>query len=415
MFSSFFSATDPTAQNLHPVTNGVAPADLFGELGPDDLNWVCAGGFVTETHIWYYRLDDGSFLMCQIIHSAVGLWYPTVQFTFRLYNPATKENTWRSVNVGGFVAPAPGSNDKKTCKSDKFTVLYKPATDITEETYSITSNPADDVQISLDASRVASVPGFKVGKGPKGGYTYFGADVANPDGHVFHKFWPMTTCKGTIVIKGKAISANGSGMFVHATQGMRPNLVATRWNFSHFEGDEQKTSATMMEFTTTPSYGKKGEGSGGVVVNVGCVVKDGKLTVVTGETIWPGELADDGALVQSRAKHHDTKKDKDTGYNAPTRLSYHWKGPSLLGDAAGTLTASVDLSVGDPQAYSGLIEKIDVLAEIPGPLKAVINYAAGVKPYIYAWLNPATLNINLPDGKEEQVKGIVFNEATFIS
>ncbi|KAG8896024.1 putative cell survival pathways protein, partial [Tulasnella sp. 408] len=151
------------------------------------------------------------------------------------------------------------------------------------------------------------------------------------------------------------------------------------------------------------------------VVNVGCVVKDGKLAVVTGETIWPGELADDGSPVHSRAKHYDTKKDKDTGYNAPTRLSYHWKGPSLLADAPGSVSASVDLPVGDPQAYSGLIEKVDVLAEIPQVIKAVISYAAGTKPYIYTWMNPATLNIILPDGKEEQVKGVVFNEASFIS
>ncbi|KAG8969026.1 putative cell survival pathways protein [Tulasnella sp. 427] len=204
-------------------------------------------------------------------------------------------------------------------------------------------------------------------------------------------------------------------MFVQAIQGMRPNLVASRWNFAHFESEDNKTSATMMEFTSTPAYGKKGDGSGGAAVNVGYVVKDGKLVVVTGETIWPGELADDAAAVQSRAKHHDTKKDKDTGYNAPTRLSYHWKGPSLLADAPGTVSAAIDLPVGDPQSYSGLIEKVDVLAEIPKVVKAVLAYAAGTKPYIYTWMNPATLSVTLPDGKAEEVKGVVFNEATFIS
>ncbi|KAG8981722.1 putative cell survival pathways protein, partial [Tulasnella sp. 427] len=200
MFSSFFSTTDPNAPNLHPVTNGVAPADLFGPLAPEDLDWVCAGGFVTETHTWYHRLEDGSLLMCQIIHSSVGLWYPTVQFTCRLYNPTTKEHVWRSANVSGFVAPAPGGN-KKSCKADKFSVIYKPATDSAEETYTITSNPADDVQISLDVTRATGVHGFKLGKGPKGGNTYFGADVEKPEGYVFHKFWPATTCKGTIVVK----------------------------------------------------------------------------------------------------------------------------------------------------------------------------------------------------------------------
>ncbi|KAG8894341.1 putative cell survival pathways protein, partial [Tulasnella sp. 408] len=72
MFSSFFSATDPTAPNLHPVTTGIAPADLNGELVPEDLEWVCPSSFAAETHTWYHRLEDGSFLMCQVIHSAVG-------------------------------------------------------------------------------------------------------------------------------------------------------------------------------------------------------------------------------------------------------------------------------------------------------------------------------------------------------
>jgi hypothetical protein len=31
----------------------------------------------------------------------------------------------------------------------------------------------------------------------------------------------------------------------------------------------------------------------------------------------------------------------------------------------------------------GLIEKVDVMAEIPGFVKAVVSYVAGAKPYIY--------------------------------
>jgi hypothetical protein len=66
------STTDPTAQNFFPVSSAFKPDELNGQLEPKDNEWTCAGGFVTETQIWYTILDDGSSLMCQIIHSSVG-------------------------------------------------------------------------------------------------------------------------------------------------------------------------------------------------------------------------------------------------------------------------------------------------------------------------------------------------------
>jgi hypothetical protein len=63
---------DPTAQNFHPATEGLAPGDLFAELKPEDNHWLCAGGFVTETQIWYQIFNDGTFVMCQVLHSSVG-------------------------------------------------------------------------------------------------------------------------------------------------------------------------------------------------------------------------------------------------------------------------------------------------------------------------------------------------------
>ncbi|KAG9015360.1 putative cell survival pathways protein [Tulasnella sp. JGI-2019a] len=412
MFGAFFS--DPNATNVHPVTLNLTPPEIYGELTADDLNWTCAGGFATETQIWYNVLEDGTFLMCQIIHSAVGLWYPNVQFTFRMYNPTTKEHTWRSTNVSGFVSPPPGLNDKRSCKSDHFTIKFNSTGDDEEESYSIIANAADDLQVTLEVTRPSSILGFKVGKGPKGGYTYFGADVEKPEGYVFHKFWPRTSCKGHIIHKGQAIPAVGHGMFVHAIQGMRPNLVASKWNFATFQSEDNGgVAAVMMEFTTTDGFGQKGAGSGGVKVNVGGLVVGGKLVAVTGETIWPGETAQANPDFQSRAIHHDAKLDKDTSYEAPQRITYEWAGPSIVDQ--GIVKATLDLPLGDPQSYTGLIGKVDVLAEIPKVLKTVIAYAAGTKPYIYTFFNPASLSITMGNGETTTVKGAVFNEATFIS
>jgi len=79
------------------------------------------------------------------------------------------------------------------------------------------------------------------------------------------------------------------------------------------------------------------------------------------------------------------------------------------------------VQVGRPGEEIGLIEKVDVMAEIPAFVKAVVSYVAGTKPYIYQWLNPATLKITGPDTLVPglsgglEVKGHLYSEASFIS
>ena len=90
---------------------------------------------------------------------------------------------------------------------------------------------------------------------------------------------------------------------------------------------------------------------------------------------------------------------------------------------------------GEEYATKGLIEKVDVLGQIPYLLKKFVNYAAGTKPYIYTvrytvlcrrervadvvdvkWLNQATASITVPSTPAPlTVEGLLFNEATFVS
>ncbi|KIJ62888.1 hypothetical protein HYDPIDRAFT_157047 [Hydnomerulius pinastri MD-312] len=422
MFSAFFNPTpaDPTAPNLHPVSE-THKSDLFGQLETKDLEWTCAGGFTTETQIFYHFLEDETMIMCQVIHSSIGMWYPTIQFTCKIYNPKTKETIWRSINVSNFVTPPPGL-DKRSCKADQFSITCKPSADPSHpEIYVIRANLSDDLQVSLDVSRPASVPGFKVGKGPKGGFSYFGPDLEKPEGYVVHRFWPRTAASGHIIHKGQAIVAKGTGMLVHAIQGMRPNLIASRWNFAHFQSnDHGGVSAIQMEFTTLDTHGRHGAGSGGATVNVGSLVLGGKLAVVTAETRWPDEVPEE-APIMSRAIHLNAVHDADTGYKQPSALEFSWAGPSILTDSPGTVSASLSVDVGGPSAPKGLVEKVDVLAEIPYVIKTMVNYVAGTKPYIYQWQNHAKLNLRGPDailpGLSEglEIEGILYNEASFIS
>ncbi|OJT07205.1 Survival factor 1 [Trametes pubescens] len=425
MFSSFFSTAppvDPNAPNFHPVSSAYKPEELFGELEPKDTEWACPGGFAVETQTFYHFLEDGTSIMCQVIHSSVGVWYPTIQFTCKIFNPNTKERTWKSVNVSNFVTPPPGL-DKRSSKADEFSITYKPKPGSdTPESYMLTANLGDDLQITLDIARAASIPGFKVGAGPNGGFSYFGPDPKSAEGYVVHRFWPRTQATGMIVHKGQAISVKGPGMFVHAIQGMRPNLVAARWNFALFHSEEHGgVSAVQMDFTTTEAYGRKGNGSGFVIASVGGLVLGGKLAAVTAETKWPDEdYAPSGGII-SRVFHSKKAHDVDTGYEAPTEVTFRWAAPSILPDAPGAVDATAIVDLGTPDAYSGLVEKVDVLAEIPYVIKTMVNYVAGTKPYIYQWQNPSTLHVNLPAGiipgvsDALEVVGTMYNEATFIS
>lgn len=312
------------------------------------------------------------------------MWYPTIQFTCKIFNPNTKERTWKSVNVSNFVTPPPGL-DKRSSKADEFSITYKPKPGSdTPESYVLTANLGDDLQITLDIARAASASGFKVGAGPNGGFSYFGPDPKSAEGYVVHRFWPRTQATGMIVHKGQAISVKGPGMFVHAIQGMRPNLVAARWNFALFHSEQHGgVSAVQMDFTTTDAYGRKGNGSGFVTVSVGGLVLGGKLAAVTAETKWPDEdYAPSGGII-SRIIHTKKAHDVDTGYEAPTEVTFRWAAPSILPDAPGTVDATATADLGTPDAYNGLVEKVDVLAEIPYVIKTMVNYVAGTKPYIY--------------------------------
>ena len=323
------------------------------------------------------------------------MWYPQIQFTFRLYDPATGKNEWRSTNVTNFVtAPSTGSakHDKRSCKSDQFSILVDPAH---PDTYTIEGNYDANTQVSLKFKRADGAPGFKLGSGPKGGMTYFGAEKANAgpkdrdtpdvssgtDGYVIHRFWPRCMVSGIVRTGSEVLSLDSGarGIFIHAIQGMRPNLVASRWNFGYFNSTDEKegVSLVMMEFTTTSSYGSK-------VINIGSVVVDDQLVAVVS----------DGTV-----QHLDTTPvDADTGYAAPGKMHFEWKNgrsllPSMGAQSSENNKVSADVlldistnepaQAGKPRSFSGLIEKVDVLAQIPYLVKKVISYVAGTKPYIY--------------------------------
>ena len=177
-------------------------SQLFGKLEDSDTQWLCAGGFTTETQIFYTTTSDSTSVMCQVIHSSIGYVYflgneTRINGWFRVgcgIQPSSSHSRYtiqilrKSINVSNFVSPPPGL-DKRSCKADEFSLTYEahPDSDY-PETYTIRASLSTRLQISLTFSRPALIPGFKVGSGPKGGYSYYGPNV---DGYVIHHFWPV--------------------------------------------------------------------------------------------------------------------------------------------------------------------------------------------------------------------------------
>ncbi|GAA5983884.1 hypothetical protein JCM11641_006408 [Rhodosporidiobolus odoratus] len=420
---SWFSSNSSAGPNIHPVQLNFEGQAAFGPLVQQDTEWLCPGGFATETQTYYATLKDGSLLMCQVIHSSVGLLWPNIQFTFRHCDGKGK-NTWKSVSVSNFKTAPTAKLDKRSVKSDQFTITVDPAT---PTKITIEGKYDDDVQISLVFEQLAT--GFKLGAGPKGGMTYYGQlkdkaasgdapnVVAGGDGYAVHRFWPRCKVSGILRVGSAVTDLDGArGTFIHAIQGLRPNLLASKWNFANFQTvDESGVALVMMEFTTTPQYGNK-------VVNIGAVVVGDKLVSVT--------AGGSGVSGGSSANHQQPIKDAETGYDAPSSIKYVWEGAALEGEGSATkqvqggnskvhAVLNQDL-LESAEGYKtrGLVEKVDVLGQIPYLIKKFVNYAAGTKPYIYTWLNPVEASVTLGNGTETQTidaKGLLFSESTFIS
>jgi hypothetical protein len=211
--------------------------------------------------------------------------------------------------------------------------------------YTIKSMNSQNAIVNLKITR--STPGFQAGST---GTTLYGTDHNNPWGSIRHAFWPRCVSEGTITTKEGPIDLKGKAFFVYALQGMKPHHAAARWNFVNFQGPTY--SAVMMEFTSTPSYGS-------TLVNVGGIVKDGEIIT---------------AGVTNTATHTQVKKDSENEWPEPSDVKYTWTGATK---DAKPVEASIEGSLGER------VDRVDVMAEVPGFVKTIVAAAAGTKPYIY--------------------------------
>ncbi|KAG1138227.1 hypothetical protein G6F37_008442 [Rhizopus arrhizus] len=361
-----------TVESIKTVAETVKDDQYYTPLDENDLQWTLASGSSTENQVFYTTTRKGGFAFVQLIHSNISLWNPTISFTCRFYDPETNTSIFKNITMSKFELSA----DKRSVRTDFFNIQL----DAAQKVYKINITHPELV-VSLEFKRVDK--GFKVGEGK----TYLGGDNASAAGFVSHKFWPRAESKGTFIINHQVHEIEGDGMFVHAIQGMQPQLIASNWNFIDFHSKE--ASIGMMQFQTTKQYGS-------VNINQGSLVLNNQLVCVS---------------VDNHVELMDLEKDPETEYDIPKRVKLTWKGKTIKEQES---DETKDVSIVMVVEIKNLIDKIDVLAEIPFVIRKIVQTFV-VKPYIYQWLDKATAEITIGDQEKILTEGRCFQELVFVS
>ncbi|KZZ89544.1 Oxidative stress survival, Svf1-like protein [Ascosphaera apis ARSEF 7405] len=353
---------------IHSVAEQVKETP-FTELKKEDMRWAALETTNVETQTFYLNSDKGDCCFLQVIYSNIAGLHITCQFNAKVYN-RNGPNHWNSDTIHDYMF------DEELYSFGGENLAVELNEDGTA--YTIKSAVNETSLINVTITRLT--PAFVVGKN---GTTIYGNDINNPWGTMRHAFWPRCKCEGTIITPEREIDFDGQAFFVQALQGMKPHHAASRWNFANFQS--KTFSACLMEFTTPPSYGS-------TTVSVGGLARDGEI-------IYAG--------TSNTTTHLATEKDSVNDWPEPTAIKFEWDGKTKDGK-------DVHAEISGPLGKR--IDRIDVMAEIPGFVKSFIGSVAGTRPYVYQYVPEPNLSLKVKIGDEEfEEAGVLFCEASFIS
>ncbi|RLV91228.1 Survival factor 1 [Spathaspora sp. JA1] len=355
------------ADAIQPITKRITNNQISRSTTEADFNWLNPGSTTVETKTFYFTdLKSGSTGFAQIIHSSVMGVHTTAQFTFRLYNSKTPEiGIWTSTKLENFRLEGPNFF------ADGISLEL-----VDNKTFNLkfTTNPDSLVELSMTRLTDGVIFGDD-------GFTFYGEDPEQPWGSMRHAFWPRCSVVGKISTPTATdVEIDGYTMFVFAMQGMKPHHAAKAWNFLNYQSENY--AAVQMEFTTPKSYAE-------TRVNVGMICTNEKVLYAT---------------INNKVVHLDPHDDVEIGWPVPKSIEFHFLAGVTTPDEEGE---EVGLVKGDLKT---LVERVDVMAEIPQLVKTIVSNVAGAKPYIYQYCDELELTI---DGKTET--GVSYSEVTFIS
>lgn len=342
----------------------------YTEVTKKNLTWEAMDSTCVETQIFYLFAETGHIAWVQVIYSNVVGIKTTCQFNSKIFYPKSekKENLFCSDPL------------KDHDFNEDHTSFYAEnlAVELSEDgkSYSIKSmvNEASIVNVTIKQTS----PGYVVGEDGK---SYYGTNPKEPWGYIKHAFWPRNTCEGEIVTKDGPLNFKGKAMFIHANQAMKPHHAAGKWTFADFQSEHY--AAIMMEYITPPSYGS-------TKVTLGGLVKDGEIICANASGV---------------VTHTKIKGDSLNDWPEPESVKLEWVGKTKDGkDVEAVLEGPLD----------DRLDRVDVMAHVPGFVKQIVAASAGTKPYIYQY-SPSESSLKIKVGDEEVVeKGVLYAEATFI-
>lgn len=428
---------------IHSVTDRVKGKQPYRETSRQDMHWLTPEHTNVETVTFYFTdLKSGILGFAQIIHSNIIGIHTQAQFTFRIFNSREGEgglNRWTSTKLENFRIEGPNFYaDDLSVELDEDNKIYR-----------FKSNVNEKSRVDLSFTRLT--PGCKVGDDPS---TYYGDNIEEPWGQMRHVFWPRNEVKGQIDLKvpvkdnsrgGKVSQKNtNSGqseeyqkkheqqkkggeqeedtegededeeegeledlsieftdenpalsMFVMAFQGMKPHHAAKAWNFLYFHSENH--SAVLMEFITPKSYAN-------TRVSVGIITSRNEVLSIT---------------TNNDVRHLNSALDS-VGWNVPKNISVKFNGikatvpdekVAAITNNSPELTQDTQLTASVEGRLENLVERIDVMNEIPSFVKSIVSGVAGTKPYIYQYADEFALQLE----EAPKEKGLSWAEVTFIS
>ncbi|KAJ3254860.1 putative cell survival pathways protein [Boothiomyces macroporosus] len=303
---------------------------------------------------FYLTTDSGYYILIQMIYSSMNSWSHSIQIACRIHGP----NGYKKTKT-----ESKGASDFKM-SSDKLSADCKPMS----VKYIEVSFDDGDIVMNF---QVVSLGTVRIGSGKH----LFGK--SEDKGYVKSAHIPKAIATGTLKVDGKTIDLKGHGCINFVTQHLPQNVA--RWNFANLQNE---TDAVVLYQASMFKGSEKKQ------ISQGFVVLDSKIVGITTE---------------NKTVFHHTEFDKFSNYQIPTSLTHEWSGKTLDGK---------DLKVVMNLSLKGMIDKVDVLSELPYLVRKFIQTFI-TAPFVYQWLEDVTVDVYV-GGEKREIKGRVFHENAFM-
>lgn len=333
-------------------------------LSVDALRWKVGGSSATETQT-FFVFDDLETYFFQIAFAKIGL-IKTVQFTVSISSLTEGKSIFKSHSCSGTLNI---NKDKYGSTNEYFKIEATNKTD-TQISYKLTINKKSEFEGELN---------FDFDVSPDAGSSIFTNLHLDKTRLVKHSFVPAGKCTGffkRLENNTQFDFKNQQALFTRAELDTKPYSIFNACRFIIFNSKD----TTFVSLSFVPPKSSKKECS----VSQSFLVKDKKVQFVS--------TNDPIGFENASSQSYDTISGKESSFEFKDR------------DEKGTILFNTTLN---------LIQKIDVLKEIPYMIRKIINTFV-TSPFIYMFLQKTNVKITI-DNNETNMEGILYSETTFLN